>query len=74
VLDQKTLEEVGYSLAIFPAFGFLAAGEALRRVYSHLKQNGSSVDADVPLYKFNAFSELMGFDAVAEFDKTYGRK
>ena len=74
VVDQKTLEELGYSLAIFPAFGFLAAGEALRKVYTHLKQHGSSVGGDVPLYKFSAFSELMGFGAVSEFDKTYGRK
>ena len=74
VVDQKTLEELGYSLAIFPAFGFLAAGEALRKVYAHLKQHGSSVGGDVPLYKFSAFSELMGFGAVSEFDKTYGRK
>jgi hypothetical protein len=55
-------------------FGFLAAGEALRKVYAHLKQHGSSVGGDVPLYKFSAFSELMGFGAVSEFDKTYGRK
>ena len=74
VVDQKTLEELGYSLAIFPAFGFLAAGEALRKVYAHLKQHGSSVGGDVPLYKFSAFSELMGFGAISEFDKTYGRK
>jgi 2,3-dimethylmalate lyase len=74
VVDQKTLEELGYSMAIFPAFGFLAAGEALRKVYTHLKQHGSSVGGDVPLYKFSAFSELMGFAAVADFDKTYGLK
>ncbi len=37
VAGQKTLEEIGYSIAIFPAFGFLAAGEALRKVYGHLK-------------------------------------
>ena len=74
VVDKRRLEELGYSLAIFPAFGFLAAGEALRKVYTHLKQHGSSVGGDVPLYKFSAFSELMGFGAVSEFDKTYGRK
>ena len=66
VVDKKTLEEIGYSLAIFPAFGFLAAGEALRNVYSQLKENGSSVGCNVPLYKFSEFSELMGFGAVAE--------
>ena len=73
VVDQKTLEELGYSIAIFPAFGFLAAGEALRQVYGHLKAHGSSVGGNVPLYKFSEFSELMGFGAVAAFDKKYGR-
>jgi 2-methylisocitrate lyase-like PEP mutase family enzyme len=73
VLDRKTLEEIGYSIAIYPAFGFLAVGDALRNVYRHLKENGSSVCSNVPLYKFSEFSEMMGFGAVSEFDKTYGR-
>ena len=73
VLDRKTLEEIGYSIAIYPAFGFLAAGDALRGAYRHLKENGSSVGSNVPLYKFSEFSELMGFGAVSEFDKTYRR-
>ncbi|MGA3137707.1 MAG: isocitrate lyase/PEP mutase family protein [Xanthobacteraceae bacterium] len=72
VLDRKTLEEIGYSIAIYPAFGFLAVGDALRNVYRHLKENGSSVGSSVPLYKFAEFSEMMGFGAVSEFDKTYG--
>jgi 2-methylisocitrate lyase-like PEP mutase family enzyme len=72
VLDRKTLEEIGYSIAIYPAFGFLAVGDALRNVYRHLKENGSSVGSNVPLYKFAEFSEMMGFGAVSEFDKTYG--
>jgi 2,3-dimethylmalate lyase len=71
VVDRKTLEEIGYSVAIFPAFGFLAAGETLRRVYGHLRKNGSSVGSEIPLYKFSEFSELMGFGAVAKFDQTY---
>lgn len=73
ILDRKTLEEIGYSLAIYPAFGFLAAGDALRNVYRQLKETGSSVGSDVPLYKFSEFSEMMGFGAVSEFDKTYRR-
>ncbi|MGC1358326.1 MAG: isocitrate lyase/PEP mutase family protein [Xanthobacteraceae bacterium] len=73
ILDRKTLEEIGYSLAIYPAFGFLAAGDALRNVYRQLKEKGSSIGSDVPLYKFSEFSEMMGFGAVSEFDKTYRR-
>jgi len=72
IADRKTLEELGYAIAIFPAFGFLAAGDALRNVYLHLKQHGSSAGSDIPLYKFSDFSDLMGFRAVAEFDKAYG--
>ena len=73
VADRKTLEEIGYAIAIYPAFGFLAAGEALRRVYGHLRENGSSVGSNIPLYEFSAFSDLMGFGAVAKFDETYRR-
>jgi 2,3-dimethylmalate lyase len=73
IADKKTLEELGYSIAIYPAFGFLAAGAALRNVYGHLKTHGSSVGSDATLYKFGDFSELMGFGGVAEFDRTYRR-
>lgn len=71
VLDKKTLEEVGYSIAIFPALGFLAAGEAMRNVFSQLKDKGSSDAVDVPLYPFGDFSALMGFDEVTAFDEKY---
>jgi len=73
ILNRKTLEEIGYSIAIFPALGFLAAAHALRKVYSYLKENNSSAGVDTPLYRFSDFSELMGFDVVAEFDKMHQR-
>jgi 2,3-dimethylmalate lyase len=73
IADRKTLEEIGYSIAIFPALGFLAAGETLRKVYRHLREQGSSVGVDTALYKFSEFSDLMGFGAVAKFDETYRR-
>jgi 2,3-dimethylmalate lyase len=73
IADRKTLEEIGYSIAIFPALGFLAAGETLRKVYGHLREHGSSVGVDAPLYKFTEFSDLMGISAVVELDQTYRR-
>jgi hypothetical protein len=53
--------------------GLLAAGEALRQAFGHLRESGSSIGGDVPLYKFAAFSDLMGFGAVAAFDETWRR-
>ena len=71
VLDKKTLEELGYSIAIFPALGFLAAANAMRQAFGALKTKGTSNDLDVPLYPFEEFSALMGFDEVTAFDKKY---
>lgn len=74
LLDRRTLEEIGYRIAIYPALGFLAMGAALERSYSHLQSTGSSAGAPVPLYDFGKFSALMGFDGIAEFDRKYGDK
>ena len=74
LLDRRTLEEIGYRIAIYPALGFLAMGAALERSYSHLQSTGSSTGAPVPLYDFGKFSALMDFDRVAEFDRKYGDK
>ncbi len=71
VLDRKTLEEVGYRIAIFPALGFLAMGAALEASYANLLKTGSSLDNPAPLYNFEKFSDLMGFDWVSEFERKY---
>jgi len=71
LLESKTLEELGYRIAIFPALGFLGAAAALESVYRELKAAGSSTRLPVPLYDFKQFSTLMGFDWVAEFDRRY---
>ncbi|MGH8669791.1 MAG: isocitrate lyase/PEP mutase family protein [Burkholderiales bacterium] len=71
LLSRAELEEIGYKIAIFPALGFLAAGAALEAVYQALKQDGSSKGVRTPLYDFKAFSELMGFERIAEFERRY---
>jgi 2,3-dimethylmalate lyase len=73
ILDKRTLEDIGYRIAIFPALGFLAAGAALREVYGHLHAAGSSVGTPTRLYHFPEFSALMGMDEVAKFEKRYAR-
>jgi 2-methylisocitrate lyase-like PEP mutase family enzyme len=71
VLSKARLEELGYRIAIFPATGFLAAGAALDSVYKTLQSDGSSVNATAPLYPFNDFTKLMGFQEVWDFDKRH---
>jgi 2-methylisocitrate lyase-like PEP mutase family enzyme len=71
VLTVEELKAVGYTLAIFPVAGFLAAAAAMRSVYGHIRETGSTVDAPAELYDFKAFSRLMGFEAVWEFEKKW---
>jgi 2-methylisocitrate lyase-like PEP mutase family enzyme len=71
VLPVPELKRVGYSIAIYPGAGFLAAGAALRGVYEHIRTTGSSLGAAAPLYDFKEFSKLMGFEAVWDFEKKW---
>ena len=73
ILPPDVLQEMGFSLAIYPAIGFLAAGQAMQTAYSHLRKTGTSMGVPVPLHDFMAFNEVMGFDAVWEFDKRHAR-
>ncbi len=71
VLPQKQLAEIGYRIAIYPALGFLAAGAALKHVYTALQRDGGSHKVADSLYDFGEFSRLMGFEAVWEFDRLH---
>ena len=69
VLTFEQLEAIGYGLAIFPATAFLAAGAAMQSVYQTLLTDKSSTKLTQPLYDFQDFSKLMGFDWVSQFDQ-----
>ena len=71
ILTPRELEDLGFQIAIFPAAGFLAAAEALTRIYTALRDEGSSSAAGVPLYPFKDFVALMGFDEILEFESRY---
>lgn len=71
ILSRAELEELGFSLAIFPATGFLAAARALENVYATIAGDGSTDTIQEKLYPFADFSRLMGFEEVWEFEKSH---
>ena len=71
LLSIKELSDIGYQLAIFPGSAFLAMGAAVESVYSHIKSSGSTAGLEMPLYDFQAFNRLMGFDKVWKFEETW---
>lgn len=73
IRDAKTLESLGYSMAIFPAMTSLAAAAAMEAALLNLKQTGTSLSPDVPLFNFKEFCSLIGFEDVWAFDKKWAR-
>lgn len=70
MLPNDQLKKLGFSVAIYPAVGFLAAGHALQNAYADLQKHGTSTAA-VPMADFSEFNKLMGFEDVWEFERRY---
>ena len=67
----KQLAELGYSLAIFPAMAALAASAAMDAAMRNLKTSGTSVSPEVPLFSFDEFCGLVGFEDVWAFEEKW---
>ncbi len=73
ILPAKVLEEIGFALAIYPSLTSLAAAAAMERALANLKATGISQTPEVPLFDFNEFCGLIGFQDVWDFDKRWSR-
>ncbi len=71
ILAADRLAEIGYAIAIHPALGFLAVGEALKASYGELAKTGDVAHAK--LDDFGAFSRMMGFEDVWAFDRKWAK-
>ena len=69
IFSSAVLQDMGYSVAIHPALGFLAMGEALKTAYTKLDTTGNVTG--VALEDFGEFSRIMGFEDVWDFEKKW---
>jgi 2-methylisocitrate lyase-like PEP mutase family enzyme len=72
VLSAKALADIGYALAIFPALTSLAAAAAMEAALLRLKADGDG-SGGVPLFDFNAFCSLIGFEDVWAFERQWSK-
>ncbi len=70
ILSADRLKELGFSIAIHPALGFLSMGAALQKSYGDLAANGIT-SPDIDLYSFSEFNKLLGFEGIWAFDRKY---
>ena len=71
ILTADTLKDIGYSIAIYPAMTSLAAAAAAESALLNLKNNGTSLSPDVPLFSFSEFNQLIGFPEVWDFEEKW---
>jgi 2-methylisocitrate lyase-like PEP mutase family enzyme len=71
IRSAKELTDIGYSCAIFPAMAALAACSAIEKAMHNLKTNGTSASPDVPLFSFDAFCRMIGFEHVWAFEEKW---
>ena len=70
-LPPDELQRLGFSLAIYPVAGLLAAAQAMTRVYDEiLARKGTGAQA-ANLLPFDEICKVMGFEAVWEFDRQH---
>ncbi|QRF61703.1 oxaloacetate decarboxylase [Variovorax paradoxus] len=73
MLSAQTLQEIGFSLAIYPSMTSLVAAAAMERALRHLKASGASVAPGDDLFDFNEFCRRIGFEEVWDFEKRWAR-
>jgi 2,3-dimethylmalate lyase len=72
-LSAPRLEELGFSLAIWPAVLMQSACAAMAAALAHLAAAGTSSGAPVPRYDMQQLHALVGFEDVWEFERRWGQ-
>jgi 2-methylisocitrate lyase-like PEP mutase family enzyme len=70
-LTPQQLQDLGFSLAIYPVAGLLAAARALENVYAQVKALKGTAGVAGELYPFAQMCTLMNFESVWEFDRQH---
>lgn len=71
VLSKERLQEMGFSLVIYPSTALLGATAAYENIYEEFKLKGTSLAGKTPLAPIEAMHNLLGFEQVWEFDKKW---
>lgn len=65
------LKIMGYSMVVFPLSGLYAATYAMKKIFSHLKSNGTTKGCTDTMLDFNEFNELVELPKFMQMEKKY---
>lgn len=72
VVKGDVLREIGYAFAIYPSLTSLISAAATEQALIRLRDQGDGEPADMDMFDFKTFCEMIGFAAVWEFEKKWG--
>lgn len=74
ILNGETLADIGYAFAIYPSMTSLVAAAAMETALRRLKHEGVSQADDIPMFDFQTFCSMIGFEDVRAFEKRWARE
>lgn len=72
-IPAARLQEMGFSLAIWPSAIMSVACQAAENALAYLAKNGTTEGTPVPMYDMKKLHELVGFPDVWDFEKRYAQ-
>jgi carboxyvinyl-carboxyphosphonate phosphorylmutase len=70
-LSSDLLQQMGYRIAVFPLSGLYGAAYAMRKIFSDLKQTGSTQSCRDIMMNFGEFNELIELQKFMDMDHKY---
>lgn len=73
-LSANLLQQMGYRIAVFPLSGLYGAAYAMKKIFSDLKQTGSTQICRDIMMNFGEFNELIELQKFMDMDKKYSSR
>lgn len=73
-LSADLLQQMGYRIAVYPLSGLYGAAYAMRKIFSDLKQTGSTQSCRDIMMNFGEFNELIELQKFMDMDHKYSNQ
>lgn len=73
-LSANLLQQMGYRIAVFPLSGLYGAAYAMKKIFSDLKQTGSTQICRDIMMNFGEFNELIELQKFMDMDQKYSSR
>jgi len=69
--SANELKSMGYSMVVFPLSGLYGATYAMKKIFSHLKKNGTTKSCTDMMLDFNEFNDLVELSKFMQMEEKY---